>query len=400
MSSAPPTGEELPSLDSAIRRAAAALHDADFLFVGAGAGASADSGLAVFAQVSAMPALVALGKTYDTVASADSFRKDFDNFAGFWVTSSRAYNGASPHEGYELLRGFRDAIAHRGGEVWGDELADAFKATVGSEADGDGEFAPSPAFCCTSNVDGFFVRAGFAPADVAEIHGSARRWQCGGTVNDKPPHFPGFLKDRCCDELFDPPAILQRAELAEKDTLKLAFEPPASDEEWPPRCGRCETGRLRPNVYLFGDGSGFVDHPSVTKRARLSAWCQSVIQLQRKHGAQTDGQRGPRLVILEVGCGLRVPSIRTRCEELFVQSKDATGGHGVEFIRINPEYPENELTANGRPSIPIRNDALAALRGISAALGDVNIHDSAAAAGDAGTLPFLPAGSEVWNAKP
>jgi len=353
---------------SSIRRAAEALAQADFLFIGAGAGASADSGLAVFAQVSQLPALQALGKSYDQVASADSFRKDFDNFAAFWISSQRAYEAASPHAGYELLKKFSSRVQERSdSRGWGDELAAAFRERLSGVAEGHEDSRPSPVFCATSNVDGFFVRAGFAQEDVAEIHGSARNWQCGGIVNDRRPFFPGFLKERCGDELFEPPAVLQRATLAE-GSLTLTFDPPlASDgSEWPPRCPRCRTGRMRPNVYLFGDGKGFVDHHRVSKSARLAAWCQAVVQLQKERRA---GARDPpRLAILEVGCGLRVPSIRTRCEELFLQSREATSGEGVEFIRINPEYPENELRENGKPSISIKLGGLTALQAIDEAL--------------------------------
>ena len=49
-------------------RAGCALAAATHLVVAAGAGASADSGMLVFAQVSSLPALRRQGKTYDQVA--------------------------------------------------------------------------------------------------------------------------------------------------------------------------------------------------------------------------------------------------------------------------------------------------------------------------------------------
>ena len=66
-------------------------------------------------------------------------------------------------------------------------------------------------------------------------------------------------------------------------------------------------------------------------------------------------------VILEIGCGLRVPSIRKRCEEVYAAcSKDCPSQ--VDFIRINPDYPDNKILKS--PSISIKETCLTALQNI------------------------------------
>ena len=56
-----------------------------------------------FAQVSSTPTLKRLGLSYDQIASNDCFRRDPDQFYGFWLSSYTAYTRAAPHKGYRIL---------------------------------------------------------------------------------------------------------------------------------------------------------------------------------------------------------------------------------------------------------------------------------------------------------
>jgi len=76
---------------------------------------------------------------------------------------------------------------------------------------------------------------------------------------------------------------------------------------------------------------------------------------------------GQRLVVLEMGCGLRVPNLRKRCEELF---NEAPLGQ-CEFIRINPEFELNAIVAT--PTLPLRATARDALSRIQRAYGEMAI---------------------------
>eukprot|EP01105_Mastigella_eilhardi_P002570 TRINITY_DN1320_c0_g1_i2.p2 TRINITY_DN1320_c0_g1~~TRINITY_DN1320_c0_g1_i2.p2 ORF type:complete len:129 (+),score=29.96 TRINITY_DN1320_c0_g1_i2:738-1124(+) len=116
-----------------------------------------------------------------------------------------------------------------------------------------------------------------------------------------------------------------------------------------PTCPKCH-GTLRPNIYLFGDGNRFLDAGTAKDNAAYNAWVEYVL---------SQLSVGKKLVLLEVGCGLRVPNIRRRLEELHSKCPPGTS----TFIRINPDYPDNPLLCN--PTIAIRDHGLAALRSIN-----------------------------------
>lgn len=198
----------------------------------------------------------------------------------------------------------------------------------------------NPVFALTSNVDCFFRRAEVAASDaIAEVHGSMQAWQCGGVPSGRP--FPLFSRTRCGNELFEPP------EPVGLNVQAMRLEGP------PPRCPQCRDGFARPHVYLFGDGNRFVADDEATRVEAYRLWCEAVIAALRANGSL-------RLAIVEVGCGLRVPSIRKRCEELLLACP--TGQ--ATLVRVNPEFEQHGLVAN--PTIALRARALPALLRIQA----------------------------------
>ena len=72
--------------------------------------------------------------------------------------------------------------------------------------------------------------------------------------------------------------------------------------------------------------------------------------------------RRKRLVIVEAGCGLRVPTVRKHSEKLLRQ----TGKLGTTLIRINPDRPDNKK--NPAATISIRDTCLGAITRIDAAI--------------------------------
>ena len=140
---------------------------------------------------------------------------------------------------------------------------------------------PHGAFVFTSNVDGQFQRAGFAPERVAECHGSIHAMQCiDGCTNDIWP----------ADD-FAPVIDESRCELV---------------NAWPlcPHCGRI----ARPNILMFGDWN-WIDTHAARQEGRLAAWLDGV----------------ERLVVVEMGAGRALPTVRRFSER-----------HGPRVIRINP----------------------------------------------------------------
>jgi NAD-dependent SIR2 family protein deacetylase len=142
-------------------------------------------------------------------------------------------------------------------------------------------------FVFTSNVDGHFFRAGFSESQVVECHGSIHHLQCA-----KP-----------CDNVLWPAAdtrlIVDPASLRAAGTF--------------PRCESC--GNLaRPNVLLFGDDA-WVGVRAAAQLARYASWLEQI--------------RGKRLVVLELGAGTDIPTVR-------MEGRNVAATHQGTFIRINP----------------------------------------------------------------
>jgi NAD-dependent SIR2 family protein deacetylase len=167
-------------------------------------------------------------------------------------------------------------------------------------------------FVFTSNVDGQFQRAGFAEATVCEVHGSLNHLQCIGACGGVITPADDFVPE------VDEAACLLRSPL--------------------PRCPICND-LLRPNVLMFGDW-GWLSGRTAVQRQHLTRWLQST----------------SRPVVIEIGAGTHVPTVRSFSETL-----------GEPLIRINPTEPE--IPGRG-VSLPL--GGLAALSGIRAALVALN----------------------------
>lgn len=168
-------------------------------------------------------------------------------------------------------------------------------------------------FVFTSNVDGQFQLAGFAEERIVECHGALHWLQC---------------VERCGAGLFSADGL--RVDVDEATFRAL---PP-----WPacPRCG----GLARPNVLMFGD-PWWDSRRTLAQDRRLEAWLDAV-------GEQPRGG----LVVVELGAGTAVPSVRMFSEDLVVQ-------HGATLIRINPREPDVP-----RGQIGLSSGALAGLLAI------------------------------------
>jgi NAD-dependent SIR2 family protein deacetylase len=163
-------------------------------------------------------------------------------------------------------------------------------------------------FVVTSNVDGQFQKAGFAEDEILEVHGSIHHLQC---------------LSPCSNAIW-----VNREEIAvDPDTMKAQHIP---------KCIRCG-GVARPNILMFGDFSWLSD------RTR---------QQERSYNEFLTDHRDARLVVLEMGAGTAIPTIRYMGERL------ASTGRG-SLIRINPREAQTPAGA-----ISISAGALEGLRGI------------------------------------
>jgi NAD-dependent SIR2 family protein deacetylase len=264
---------------------AAALRAAGALVVTAGAGMGVDSGLPDFRGDQgfwkAYPPYERLGISFIDAANPVHFERDPAFGWGFYGHRARLYRETTPHEGFAILL------------RWVERLH-------------------LPCFVVTSNVDGQFQKAGFAPERVLEVHGSIHHLQCsepcGGAIWPNDEEVP-------VDE-----ATMRARRI--------------------PRCPRCRAV-ARPNILMFGDGS-WIPSRTYAQDARFDEWVE-------RHGDQ-------RLVVVELGAGGAIPTIRWHSERLGRQP-------GATVVRVNPREPEI-----GPPHLSVASGAREALRAIDAAL--------------------------------
>ena len=136
-------------LEEAYRQAADAILAAHALLIGAGAGMGVNSGLPDFRGPEgfwrAYPAFH--GQRFEDISNPVWFKCDPEQAWGFFGHRLDLYRATAPHAGFEIVR------------RWG-------------------ESRPQGYFVFTSNVDGHFHRAGFAPDRIMECHGSIHFLQC------------------------------------------------------------------------------------------------------------------------------------------------------------------------------------------------------------------------------
>ena len=167
-------------------------------------------------------------------------------------------------------------------------------------------------FVVTSNVDGQFQKAGFREDQILEVHGSIHHLQC---------------LTPCSHAIWD-----NREEIpVDLETMRAGRIPVC------PRCG----GAARPNILMFGDWSWISDRTAGQ---------------ERKFDEFVTDHRASALVVVELGAGTAIPTIRHTSEQLGQRC-------GATVIRINPREAQ---AASTHISLPC--GALEGLRGIAAAL--------------------------------
>jgi NAD-dependent SIR2 family protein deacetylase len=262
---------------------------------------------------SALAAADALLVTAGAGMGVDSGLPDFRGDAGFWKAYPPFAKLGLRFQDLASPRWFAEDPARAWG-FYGHRLA-LYRATVphrGFERlrawSRDREHG---AFVFTSNVDGHFQKAGFDPARVVECHGAIETSQCAAP---------------CCDELFP-------------TAQGVAVDPESFRAAEPlPRCPRCG-GMARPNILMFGDGD-FLGARTDAQEARLGAWLRGL------------AAAGARLVVLELGAGTSVPTVRLTSESIARRL-------GGILVRINPREPD--VPPGG---ISIAAGALEALEGL------------------------------------
>ncbi len=376
-----PSADQLDALLAAtpsnVTRAASAVSTAEVLIFLTGAGWSADSGLAVYADVAKSYSKQNL--TYYDLCNPAVMR-DLPLFHGFWGTCFNDYRDTTPHEGYNLARRWRDAKIGSGG---GNNF-----------------------FSFTSNVDAHWHRSGIPASELRECHGNSEHFQCserhcvsrqskagsGSCVEGgrwrAPPAFRFDINKETLKATPGPPAagagevvagtkpfnalpalnVWSCAKCSYDNNVELTkcqacMEPypesadkenaaPSaySDAVWNtafqanhPTCLLCGAA-ARPAILMFNDVAWADDDK---QSAQWRSWRSELIKRAKEN-------RGLKVTLVEVGAGGNVTTVRNESESLI--SDLGAAGAVATLIRINPELmlADDKDVAERIISLPLR----------------------------------------------
>eukprot|EP00668_Euglena_longa_P014883 GGOE01018918.1.p1 GENE.GGOE01018918.1~~GGOE01018918.1.p1 ORF type:complete len:398 (-),score=71.69 GGOE01018918.1:158-1324(-) len=367
--------------DDVYYQVAKAMVDAGFLLIAAGAGFSADSGLPVYKDVAKLPAYESQGLTYPDLCDPSMLQVNPALFHGFWGSCYNGYLDTLPHEGYGVIAQWRQQLFGEKSDA-AVQLGEALQRQKKRSPDGP-EPSSCPFFVYTSNVDGHFRRF-FSGREILEIHGSTDFWQCAAPCCSEVWTLPTtFRFDVDCDALTTAPNASHPAIVGQvKQISHYAAEPQLVISEKPPvvcgipACIHCGN-EARPNVLMFCDDgvvcSAFAESHYVEWECAMEAVLAD--QLPECCQVANGCDNGPRwvpggLVIIEMGCGKNVPSVRQETENVLSDINRRAAEYGVAqclLVRINPDFPNADHRkdpAVAHHVIGIRATALQALKAI------------------------------------
>jgi NAD-dependent SIR2 family protein deacetylase len=240
----------------------------------------------------------------------DSGLPDFRGTEGFWQAYPALMKAGTSFREIANPQAFA-TNPQRGWGFYGHRL-NLYRATVPHAGFGILQDLAAPMahgyFVFTSNVDGQFQQAGFDPMRIMECHGSIHHLQC--------------LGGGCPPDTWE----ADRRFTMEIDDAQCLLKSPL------PKCRHCG-GLARPNILMFNDWY-WVESRTQFQDLRMHAWRKRV----------------ERPVIIELGAGTDIPSVRVESEMM-----------KARLIRINPreaEVPASEALGIAMPALA----ALQALR--------------------------------------
>lgn len=252
------------------------LGQADAILIVTGAGMSVDSGVPTYRGSNGIwTKSIKIGDkdySYDEISSLKMWKEKPDLAWGFKSNFYHLMNSLEPHRGYyELLEKIQDRYDY---------------------------------FVATSNIDGYFKRAGFSESKIYEVHGSVNFLQC---------------MDKHCNNL-NGVTLAENMPTFNKDTFIA---------DWLPKCKHC-SNMSRPNVSMFGDVE-FYGKPYEHQRKRLNEWLSNLKKQNKK------------LIILEIGCGINKHSLRMSNGRMMSgEWKMPVFDNNIGTIRLNPNDEQEE----------------------------------------------------------
>lgn len=423
-------------LSKACAEAAQRILDADVLLLCTGAGFSADSGLAVYADVARVDAYAHRHLRYHDICQPGWLDAEPELFWGFWGQCFNDYRRTAPHDGYQMIGDWADTFFRQS------DFADAVrrrlqKARWPMQAPEDPKLPyevgdmPGAFFAFTSNVDAHHFDW-FTASEIRECHGNVELYQCASGceaiwraplnfrfIVDKKdmlaPAYPeaapeeaeveGSQESELCIACAGTRMLLNEqcplcdgAGCFPQDCCEFAGQSTVSEgkprigdvrgggrpfllRHMPgtppdataagfvgnhPKCPQCGSD-ARPAILMFGDWS-WQDFDA--QERRWMAWTAAVTQ---EMCARKDAGQAPvRAVVLELGAGNNVPTVRHTSESQLLAWHKA--GADVKLVRINPDLPladHPNLKPNGKLNhlvISIMARGLSSLRMIQSAM--------------------------------
>lgn len=165
-------------------------------------------------------------------------------------------------------------------------------------------------FVLTTNVDGQFYKAGFAPERIFAVQGDYGKIQCA---------------KGCHDKLYDDEALVRQMDAEQKNCRVPSYLVPKC-----PVCGGDMEVNVRKDMYFVQDAAWY------GAGARCDAFCEKAC--------------GKKTVLLELGVGYNTPTIiRFPFERMTYENE------GVFLIRMNADYPE-AIEENAKKTVSFGED--------------------------------------------
>lgn len=293
----------------AIKNAARAVAECDFLLIATGAGFSADSGLPTYSQIAEEMVYNQQGIDYSDLCRIECLKNNPDLFYGFWGTCFNLYQEIAPHAGYTIIK------------RWCDHKEQSNQLTVPSY------------FHYTSNVDGHLRRVGIPKSRIHEIHGCIDQWLVL-SHGSKEQSSDSYLSTIDLESSLRFPVDDATRKIDPHFVNKLLGEKASFPQD---------NISFRPRVLMFDDG--FYAHTAMKLKDSSDVYqkWEEQMEVQMSQHAGVSAVGSPKLVVLEIGCGVRVPSVRRECHDVVGDTAQRCKAAGLEtmkcctFIRINPE---------------------------------------------------------------
>lgn len=265
-----------------IEVAASLLRQAQCVCIVAGAGASADSGVPVFRGPSGFYRVNGIDIPMDAINFHQDRQGDLALAWGYLLKMMQSFDEKEPHDGYKALLKMVST-------------KDSF-------------------FVFTSNIDNYFVRAGFPSEQIWESHGNVETLQCVNYSTSK------GVRSSCSSTIFP---------------VKTDNDPKGG--EWY-RCAKFGADMKVVNLEATipkCPSCGSLSRPNISHCTDLPEdICLEKKGLQEKRfRSWVEENKGKRLLVIEVGCGISEHSLRDEseliCERLWENSF-------AKIVRIDP----------------------------------------------------------------